>query len=375
MQKLTSTAAVLALSAGTATAGGLDRSYTPIDQIFEQGSFAEVSYGFTMPDLTGVDFGGNAIGNVGNDFGVLGSAVKLDFGDRLTFAVIADQPYGADTVYGGNPATTFLGGTFAKADTASLTAILKYKITDRFSVYGGPRAVKADGTIRLSGQAYAAAGLSGYTVRFRSNNGTGYVIGAAYEIPEYALRVSGTYHSAVDLRMGTVENIPVTAGGTGTPVGTGITNVEIPQSFELAAQSGINKNTLVFGSIRWADWEAFTLNPPSPVPNLAQLDSVTTYEIGVGRRFSERFSGSVAVSYEAGGSDSLVSPLAPTNGQTAISVGGKYKVTDRIDISGGVRYTWLGDALPEIGTPDTPVGSFTNNNAVSVGLKVRVALN
>ena len=98
-------------------------------------------------------------------------------------------------------------------------------------------------------------------------------------------------------------------------------------------------------------------------------------EIGVGRRFSERFSGSVSVSYEDGGSDSLVSPLAPTNGQTAISVGGQYKVTERIDISGGVRYTWLGNALPEVGTPDTPVGNFQDNNAVSVGLKVRVALN
>ena len=80
----------------------------------------------------------------------------------------------------------------------------------------------------------------------------------------------------------------------------------------------------------------------------------------------------VAVS---GGSDSLVSPLAPTNGQTAISVGGRYKVTEKIDISGGVRYTWLGDALPETGTPDTPRGNFQDNNAVSVGLKVRVALN
>lgn len=373
MQKLTSTAVALAMSAGAASAGGLDRSYTPIDQIFEQGSFAEVSYGFTMPDLTGSDLLGNPIANVGNDFGVLGSAIKIDYGERLTFAVIADQPYGADTVYGGNPGTTLLGGTFAKAETGALTALLKYNVTDRFSVYGGPRTVKADGTIRLSGLAYGA--LNGYTVRFNSNSGIGYVVGAAYEIPEYALRVSGTYHSSVDLRMGTVENIPVAAGGTGAPAGTGITNVEIPQSFELAAQSGINEKTLVFGSIRWSDWEAFSLNPPSPVPNLAELDSVTTYEIGVGRRFTDRFSGSLSVSYEDGGSDSLVSPLAPTNGQTAISVGGQYKVTERIDISGGVRYTWLGDALPETGTPDTPRGNFRDNNAVSVGLKVRVALN
>lgn len=375
MNKTITTAVALAFGAGTAAAGGLDRNYTPIDLIFDNGSFSEISYGFAMPDASGVDLLGNPTGNVTGDFGVLGAAIKIDFGERLTFALISGQSYGADTFYGGAPAGTLLGGTFAKAEGASLTALLKYRIDDRFSVYGGPRVVRADGAIGLSGLAYAKFKLSGYNVRFNSDTGTGFVVGAAYEIPEYALRVSGTYHSPIDLNFSTVENIPVAAGGTGTPVGTGITPSEAPQSFKLAAQTGINKNTLVFGSVRWSEWEVFTLSPPSGVGNLAQLDNAWTYELGMGRRFTDRFSGSVAVSYEPGGPDSLVSPLTPINGQTAISLGGKYKLTDTIDVSGGVRYTWLGDAVPEVGTPDTPVARFRNNNALSMGIKLRVALN
>jgi len=62
--------------------------------------------------------------------------------------------------------------------------------------------------------------------------------------------------------------------------------------------------------------------------------------------------------------------LAPTNGQTAISLGGKYELSDSVTLSGGIRYTMFGNAQPEVGTPDTPLGSFTNNDAISAGLKL-----
>ena len=115
MSKTIKTAAAIAFGATAATAGGLDRNYTPIDMIFDRGSFSEISYGIAMPDTGGVDLLGNPIANATGDFGVLGSAIKIDFGERLTFALISGQSYGADTAYGGAPFATLLGGTFAKA--------------------------------------------------------------------------------------------------------------------------------------------------------------------------------------------------------------------------------------------------------------------
>lgn len=380
-------ATALTMAAGAVQAGGLDRTYTPIDVIFEQGNHAEIGFAFVAPELTGNDNLGNAISNVADDFGMFGAAVKLDFGGPWSFAMIYDQPYGADTLYGGNPAATLLGGTMASAETHALTTLLKYQATDRVSVYGGLRAVKAEGEITLSGLAYG--GLSGYNVKFSSDTGVGYVAGAAYEIPDIALRAALTYHSAVDLGMNSAETFPVAIGGPGVPVPTGPTNTETPQTIELALQSGIARDTLLFGGVRWSEWSAFTLQPtgvnvptgaPPPAPatvnlpgNLAQLDDTITWEIGIGRKFTDKFSGSVSVSYEDGGSDSLVSPLAPTNGQTAVSVGGKYQINDRVALSGGLRYTMFGNSLPEIGTPDTAVGSFRNNDAISVGMKLGVS--
>ena len=370
MKHLAVAATVFTVAAGGVQAGGLDRSGTPIDIIFEKGNYAEVSLGYVMPDITGNDLLGNSISNVGDDFSVLGGGLKLDFGDRFGFALIVDEPYGSDVVYGGSPATTLLGTTQAEADSYGITTLLKYKPTDRISLFGGPRMVKAKGEITLGGLAYGP--LNGYNVKFRSDGGVGAVLGAAYEIPDIAFRASLTWHSSIDLSMTTVENIPVAAGGPGVPFTTGSTAVELPQSIKLAVQSGVAKNTLVFASVRWSEWESFTLDPPSLVPNLAQLDDSITYEIGVGRRFSEKLSASLSYSLETGGSDNIVSPLAPTNGSQAISVGAKYKVSEMLDVSGGVRYTMLGNARPETGTPDTVRGSFRNNDAISVGLKLGV---
>lgn len=368
MNRFALAAAALTMGTGAAQAGGLDRTYTPIDMIFEKGDYAELSFGYVEPSISGSDLLGNPISNVAGSFSLAGAGIKIDASEKLSFALIYDQPYGADTLYGGNPATTLLGGTMAKAETHALTALLKYQATDRISVYGGPRAVKTSGEITLSGLGYSVA--SGYNVKFSSDTGVGYVVGAAYEIPDIAFRAALTYHSAVDLSMNSVENIPVLAGGPGFAIPTGPTNTETPQTVSLDVQSGIAKDTLLFGGIRWSEWSAFTLTPPGLGSNLASLDDTITYEIGIGRRFSDKFSASIAISYEAGGSDNLVSPLAPTDGQTAVTIGGKYQINDSVSLSGGVRYTMFGNALPEIGTPDTAVGSFTSNDAISAGLKL-----
>ncbi len=360
MKKVCIAATGLALGASSAIAGGLDRSGQPIGVLFETGNYVELSYGFANPRLTGRDVLGNPVADVGGSFSIVGGGIKMDLDEKFSFAVIFDQPYGADVLYGGSPATTMLGGTSATADSTSLTGLLRYRLNDRISIYGGPRYLEAEGRIALSGLAYGPA--SGYDVRFGSTSGWGYVAGASYEIPAIALRAALTYQSGVDLDFPTQENI--------VPFASADTKSEAPQSVTLDLQTGIAKDTLLFGSVRWAEWSAFSLTPQVLGANLAQLDDVTTYSIGLGRRFTEKFAGTASFTYESGGSDDLVSPLAPSNGQKALTIGGRYDVSDRLTVSGGVRYTWLGDARPETGTPDTARASFTDNDAVSIGLRI-----
>jgi long-subunit fatty acid transport protein len=354
----------LTVSTGVAQAGGIDRSGTPIDIIFEEGNYATLSYGYADPSLTGVDREGANVRNIAASFGLVGVALKLDIAENVSLAFILDEPYGVDVEYG--PESAVLGGTLADAESYGITTLVRYQATDRISVYGGPRFVRAKGQINLGGNAYFLDGyeLDGYESNFASDTGTGYVIGAAYEIPDIAFRAALTYHSEIDLSFDTTETFP------GVPVPTGTTNTTLPQSIKLAVQSGIATDTLVFGSVRWVDHDVFMVIPPVFPENLASLDSSITYELGIGRRFSERFSARASVIYEDVLADDLVSPLTPTSGFTALSIGGQYQLTEAVDISGGIRYTWLKDATAEVS--DSVVGEFRNNDVVSFGLKLGV---
>ncbi|GGL80156.1 OmpP1/FadL family transporter [Wenxinia marina] len=393
MKHLLSSGAALLLTAGAAGAVGLDRSNQDITVLFEDGNYAELSFGRIVPDVTGSDlsppFPGYDYDDVGEDYSQFGAAVKMDIGTQMSFAVIFDQPFGADVLYGGSPAATALGGTEARLDSGAITALGRFRINDAFSVHAGVVRERLDAEITLSGLAYGtpfdptapAPTLNGYNVQLEESDAWGYVVGAAYERPDIALRLAVTYHSSMEHEFETTE----TLGGVPVNVlnpalsATSTTTVNTPEAINIDFQTGIAQDTLLFANVRYAKYEDVIVSPVffdtaqdgglRDMDSLTEIESNTSYSVGVGRRFSDAFSASVAVGYEGEGSDDLVSPLSPTNGNYSLQLGAAYTVGD-IVLSGGVRYTWLGDAMPETGTPDEARAEFTDNDALSAGLTV-----
>lgn len=359
------TAASLAVTATSAFAGGIDRSGQSIGILFEKGNYAELSFGRVSPSVDGNDvalFGGGASGSVGNGYTQVGLGYKRQINDKLSFALILDQPFGADVAYG--PTSIALGGTKAVADSVALTGLMRYQFDNGFSAHGGLRAQKSSANVTLQGAAYG--GVSGYNVDLASDYGIGYVVGVAYERPDIALRVALTYSSDIEHKLDTVESLG------GAVIGIGKTTTKTPKTINLDFQTGIAKNTLVFGSIRWADWSSFKLDPTTFVGltggGLVSLKDSTTYTLGVGRKFNDTWSGALSVSYEKAG-DQLVSPLAPTTGKLGVTLAGIYR-KDNMKITTGINYTKLGNATPETGTPDTARAIFRDNSAIGVGVKV-----
>lgn len=358
MKKTLTAGAVLLLTTGMASALGLDRSGQPIGVIFENGNYAEFSFGYVMPEVDGNDvalFGGSATGNVAEDYGVLGFGYKRDIDENLSFAVIIDEPYGADVIYPTGESVA-LGGTVAKLDSVAVTGLLRYKIDGNISVYGGLRAQSTEAAVTLDGAAYG--GLAGYDVDFDRHTGYGYTIGGAYEIPDIALRVALTYISEIEHEFGTTDNFGSTAD----------TKVTTPQAVNLDFQTGIAADTLLFGSVRWAEYSKVLVEPENfPAGSLTDIDDGFAYTLGVGRRFSDVFSGSVSLGYEPEGDSDLVSPLAPTNGNFSIGLGGEYQM-DNVSFAAGIRYILPGDASAQ--TADTARADFSDNSAVGIGFKV-----
>lgn len=366
MKTLNTALGALALSATAASAGGIDRSGQSVGIIFETGNYAEFSFGTVNPNVSGVGAGlapslaqptpGGSSGNMVDGYMQVSGAFKMKLSDNLDAALIFDQPFGADVNYPvANP--YFARGSTAILNTSAMTGVLKYRMASNISVIGGLRyqTMDAHATVPF---------VSNYNVVGERDAGVGYLVGVAFEKPEIALRVALTYNSKIKHELATTEDVSTFSGLTST------TTINSPQSVNLEAQTGIAKDTLLFGSVRWVDWSAFSIDPANypPASALVSYDGdTTTYTLGVGRRLNENWAIAASVGYEApiGG---FSSNLGPTDGKRTATLGATY-TKDNFKITGGVSYVDVGDTQTTLGA-GLPAADFEGNKAVGVGIKV-----
>lgn len=347
MIRFTTTFAALLATTTLAHAGAVERSTQSMAILFEEGTYAELSYSFVDPDVTG-SIGGGAVpsGDITPNYTDFTLRYRQDITESLSFALINDSPIGADVAYPIGTGYPF-AGSIGTIDSRALSAIARYEMSNGASVYGGLRIVTLDGNVTLPG----------YTLVAEGSTEVGYILGAAYERPDIALRVSLTYQSATDHDMTATEN----------GIATGMFPVTIPQSLTLEAQSGVAENTLVFGSIRWVDWTEFEVDGPVG-PSIVSYDSDrTTFTIGGARRLNEEWTVLASIAYEAQ-NDDLTGNLGPTDGLTSIGIGARYEIGDW-RVTAGINYTFLGDATTQFPT-GTPFGTFNDNSAIGAGLRV-----
>ncbi|MEX0303948.1 MAG: OmpP1/FadL family transporter [Leisingera sp.] len=373
MKKIHAAPLALALLPGVALAGGVDRSGQPLAALFEEGKYLEFSIGHIRPDVSGTAIGA-ASGNMAGSYSQFGAAYKQDINDRLSFALIFDQPFGADVNYPFNTGYVFAGAT-ADLEANAISGVLRYKFNQNFSVHGGVRLQTMEANVSIPA-------VASYTADGRRDNGYGYLLGVAYEIPDIALRIALTYYSKIEHDLDTNETFTV-----GVPFSVdSSTSIDTPQAVNLDFQTGIAKDTLLFGGVRWVDWSEFNISPLSyttatpaatPVfagaplvgrPLVSFADDRVTYTIGVGRKFNENWSGSVAVSYEEtlGG---FQSNLSPKDGQLGVTIGAKYSKGNMF-ISGGVNVTRVGSAQTIVNRTPLLTSTFGDNTSVAAGLKI-----
>jgi len=140
----------------------------------------------------------------------------------------------------------------------------------------------------------------------------------------------------------------------------------VPQAVTLHAQSGISQSTLIFGSIRWQEWSKFEIRPMDfaggLIPVATGPSDIWTYELGVGHRFSENWSGAFTLGYERDQGD-VVTNLSGKDGYMSYGIAVKYETEDW-EITTGLRYVDVGSALTTIGA------NFAGNDALAAGVKL-----
>jgi len=383
--KIALASAVLALAGSAATAGGLDRVSMPYAALFESGTYAELSFGRVSSDVTGTfapALGGGSTGDMAGDYSTLSFAFRNDLSDALSYAFFVNTPYNADADYRSGPYT----GLNAKWDSTQAALVLRYRINPAVSVYGGARYVSSKASINVPDAlvrgGLAAAGAAGnvqagqiatlspagslaYAASASQDGKFGVIVGAAFEQPEIALRVGLTYESRIRHDFPTTE--AVASPFVTDLFGSSSTEIELPQTLTLDFQSGVAKDTLVFGSVRWAEWSQWDVRPIGYETltggNVTDFeDDVFTWQLGVGRKISNMLSVFARATYETT-QGTISSPLSPTDGVTSIGFGGTWR-KDALKVTGGVEYAWLGNAVDGSGT------QFQDNRALGFGLTV-----
>lgn len=371
MTRLAAASAALLATTSLANAD-ISRTDQSMRLLFEEvgpsGSYVELSFGSVRPDANTVSQnpGIGAIPNPLADYTLLGLGYLYRANENFSFGIIYDEPFGAEVSYPGfglgAAGVPFFGGR-ATVETQSLTVVGRYEFGNGFSMHGGLRTLEADGSIYT--------GVTGVAGEFHlldgsSDVGIGYLVGVAYEIPDIALRVALTYNSAIDLEFDADET-PFNSFA-GAPTGAAVTRnfeVEFPESINLEFQSGVAEDTLVFGSINHEFWDGFNLTTETGEYVGFTSDS-TTYQIGIGRRFNENWSGSISYLHRTRGTRPSDTALAPTTGLDSITLGAQYRM-DALTISGGITYGVPGDQVIE-----NPTGNVIVNDNDVVGFGVRI---
>lgn len=349
---------------GSANAGGFSRGSADTDIIFEQGNFnmrSSVTYVSPTrkfnkngnPRLVGTDYA--------EDYVIPSAAVKFNLTENLRCAGTLVNNNGGNAKYD-FPTTS--GKTLEEFTTyeSALTCGVGFNAGQgKFWLLGGGFMEKFDyhrenaygpvgnATLNLDGQEY------------------GYRIGAAYEIPDIALRGQVMYRSGTSYGADGMLNAP--AGvlaqallAQGRPdlaaqfaalrpnqqvpvpaLGVG----ELPQSVEFKLQSGIAPGWLAFGSVKWTDWSQLTtldVRSAQHGVNITQdkyfWKDGWTVTGGVGHAFNEQVSGLVSLTWDQG----VTTGWDLSSDTYTVAVGGSFKDGIGGELRGGLGFTYISSA-------------------------------
>ncbi|MGX9120040.1 OmpP1/FadL family transporter [Mesorhizobium sp. BHbsci] len=364
------------LISSVANAGGFDRGGVNIDQLFDAAPYSVdagvtyVSPQRTLKNVQRLDGSGlsSSSVDVGGDYAVPRIGIKANLFEPVDCLATYTEPYGAEADFGMNNAYSPTAVEYyVKTNDFGLTCSYKVNVgKGSMRFIGGVSYQEVDAF--LSRQTLLAFGNTGIGKFQLSDEAWGWRVGAAYEIPEIALRGSLMYSSSYkyDELSGTVD----TTGFRGAfpadliPGATGVfpvsASAEIPQAVELKLQSGIAPGWLAFGSIRWQEWSRLGVIPingvrspvtgaPSPVSFDLLYRDGWTVSGGIAHKFSDQLSGAVSLTWDRG--------TSTTSGYQSdtwsVASGISYSPNDKIEVrlggsigvltSGSSTFTGVGD--------------------------------
>ena len=379
--------ATLAMTLGgtPAAAGGYDRFQQSIDLLFDPAQFAmNASVSYTAPHFNFGRVTSPALGTTTSNQPDLSAAlpkveIKAGWGDADCMGSYS-VPYGAAASNDPNWVGQ-LNYTDKELKDQQLALTCSYAFAmgpGAFRIIGGINYEMASYT-QTKNYSLLAGGIPTFASLDLSGENLGWRAGVAYEIPEYAVRASLMYFAAVDIEAdGTITNLPV-GGGAFAPLVPVYASATIPQSVELKLQSGIAPGWLASASVKWTDWSVWQkvdINQQGTGALITWLDNYFTdgwtVSGSIGHQFTEQLAGQIGLTWDQG----VATGWTEHTDTYTLSAGARYKLTDNVDLYGGLAYTVIsaGEVDKVSGAALTTITSaWDTNYAVSgqIGLTAR----
>jgi len=386
-RKIITGVSVVALSAGMAQAGGFELQTLDTSIMYADGNQASISYANIDASIAGYNTGAGLSGvskkQVVKDQTVVNFGAKFDVGEAVSIG-LGTYRSGSIQLDGGNGTLGNLAPT-GDVDMNTMALMARYTVNENMSFLGGLTQNNLG-----TGNVTTLAGSYDIT----SKTSAGYIAGIAYSIPEIALRAELTYQPKVNFATTTAytpsaaavcgaiapldcANLATDALTAATYAGAEAamttsasdTTLSLPDRVAFNFQTGIAENTLLTASYRKASWGKSQINVAAPVAIETEFADSEAYSVGLGRKFTDNFSGSITYSKEEGTSSTSTSLFTVSNGSDAVSVGVRY-TKDNMNISAGISQRNVGDV-----TVNSSVGTmqYTGNTVTSMGVKIAFA--
>ncbi|HEY4202080.1 MAG TPA: outer membrane protein transport protein [Devosiaceae bacterium] len=327
--------ASLFLVAG-AHAGGLEANGYDWDLLFDPGTYASKATAAYVHIDKDVKNAGVMPGTVSTTPSRVqyNAGFKADIFDMASCAITIQNPFGSNARRT-NAYAALTGQAVSEAVRSTDTGL-----TCAVGFQAGPGVLSFIGGIsaqNLDYQASIPTGLATHTPVSINGWSTGWRAGLAYEIPEYALRVSAIYNAPVRY---TLEG---TAFG-----GAASADVSTPQSFEVRGQTGIMPGWLALGSVKWMDWSTLQTLTVTTIgaPLVSSFDyrDGWTVTAGIGHSLSDQLSLVGTVSWDRGTSTPGPHGVLTSGSQTdryGITLGAAYNISPTVQLTGGVSANML----------------------------------
>lgn len=373
------TTALVCVGGSGAFAGGMEVTRLPTDMMFEDGNYVSISFASFKPDVTDNNYATE--GSMYNDRSATTLTFKTQINEKLSIGFASYKSAEISLDYADTLVTSLPNGMQGGLDGVNVDLVVdtlallgRYEIMDNISIIGGLKYSTGSGggdvVIQPAGTIVAEKGST-----------TGTIIGASYEKPEIALRISGIYQAKQEMRHSTTTSL----GGDLED-----TKSALPKSLTIDFQTGIAPNTLLFGSIHRAYWgdahisfwsiagappllggtglggTAFPASTGTGYVQKSTWTDTTSLSLGVGRKLSDQWAISASLNYEGASEAVGSSLLSTTDGVRGITLGAKYTL-DSMVISGGMNYSKLGDKTVQNLNGD---GVFANNSITTMGFKI-----